>query len=339
VDQRHNAGAGHITMRRRELIILLAGAAAFWPGAAHAQQTGRVYRIAYLFLGAQPPEPQNMMPWPTLRVLGYVEGANLIVERRFADGRRERLGPFASELIALKPDLILAQGGQSAEAVSKATHEIPIIIIGAGDPVGTGLVESLARPGGDVTGVTEVSTELTPKRLQLLKEVVPAMARVAVLWNAADRAMNLRYREIEAVAKALNVEIRSVEVRDPEDFERAFATIRADGPDAMFMVADALTSLNRKRIIEFAAQSRLPTAYEYREFVNDGGLMSYGPNLRDLFSRAAYYMDKILKGAKPTELPMEQPTKFELVINMKTAKALGLTVPQSLLARADEVIE
>ena len=165
------------------------------------------------------------------------------------------------------------------------------------------------------------------------------MARLAVLWNAADRAMNLRYLEIENAAKTLNVEIRSVEVRDPEDFEPAFATIRADGPDAMFMVADALTGLNRKRIIDFAAQSRLPTAYEYREFVNDGGLMSYGPNLRDLFSRAAYYMDKILKGAKPAELPMEQPTKFELVINLKTANAFGIAVPQSLLARADEVIE
>jgi ABC-type uncharacterized transport system substrate-binding protein len=326
-------------VNRRDLIMLLASTAALWPGAVHAQQTGRIYRIGYLFLGAHPPDPLKMMPWPTLRELGYVEGTNLVVERRFADGRRERLGPFAPELIALNPDLILAQGGQSAEAVSKATHGIPIIIIGAGDPIGTGLVESLARPGGDVTGVTEVSTELTPKRLQLLKEVVPAIVRVAVLWNAADRAMNLRFRETETAAKALNIDIRSIEVRDPEDFEDAFARIRGDRPDAMFMVADALTGLNRKRIIDFAAQTRLPTAYEYREFVNDGGLMSYGPNLRDLFSRAAYYMDKILKGAKPAELPMEQPTKFELVINLKTAKALGITIPQSLLARADEVIE
>jgi putative ABC transport system substrate-binding protein len=339
MDQRQNAGRWTMTMGRRDLIALLGGAATVWPLAARAQQTGRIYRIGYLFLGASAPDPQQMMPWPALRELGYVEGANLVVERRFAAGRRERLGPFASELIALKPDLILAQGAQSAEAVSKATHDIPVVIIGAGDPVGTALVESLARPGGDVTGVTEVSTELTPKRLQLLKEVVPAIARVAVLWNAADRAMKLRYREIETAAKGMNLEIRSVEVRDPEDFDGAFSTIRADGPDAMFMVADALTGLNRKRIVEFAAQSRLPTAYEYREFVNDGGLMSYGPNLRDLFARAAYYMDKILKGAKTAELPMEQPTKFELVINLKTAKALGLTVPQSLLVRADEVIE
>jgi putative ABC transport system substrate-binding protein len=326
-------------MRRRELIILLGGAVGLRRGAARAQQTGRIYRIGYLFLGASAPDPQQMMPWPALRELGYVEDANLVVERRFAAGRRERLGPFASELIALKPDLILAQGAQSAEAMSKATHDIPVVIIGAGDPVGTALVESLARPGGNVTGVTEVSTELTPKRLQLLKEVVPAIARVAVLWNAADRAMNLRYREIETAAKGMNFEIRSVEVRDPEDFDGAFSTIRADGPDAMFMVADALTGLNRKRIVEFAAQNRLPTAYEYREFVNNGGLMSYGPNLRDLFARAAYYMDKILKGAKPADLPVEQPTTFELVINLKTAKALGLTVPQSILARADEVIE
>jgi putative ABC transport system substrate-binding protein len=325
-------------VNRRDLIAFVA-AATFWPGAARAQQTGRVYRIGYLFLGAKPPNPQDVMPWPTLRELGYVEGANLVVERRFADGRREQLAPFASELVALNPDLILAQGGQSAEAVNKATHDIPIIIIGAGDPVGTGLVESLPRPGGDVTGVTEVSTELTPKRLELLEEIVPTMARLSVLWNAADRAMNLRYQEIENAAKALKLDIRSVEVRDPKDFDDAFATIRAEGPDAMFMVADALTGLNRKRIIDFAAENRLPTAYEYRNFVDDGGLISYGPNLRDLFSRAAYYIDKILKGAKPAELPMEQPTKFELVINLKTAKALGIVVPQSLLARADEVIE
>lgn len=218
-----------------------------------------------------------MMPWPTLRELGYVEGINLVVERRFAEGRRERLAPFASELIALKPDLILAQGGQSAESVNKATRDIPIIIIGAGDPVGTGLVESLARPGGDVTGVTEVSTDLTPKRLQLLTEFVPAIARVAVLWNAADRAMNLRYREIETAAKALNLDIRSVEVRDPEDFKNAFAAIRDDRPNAMFMVADALTGLNRKRIIDFAEQTRLPTAYEYRNFVDDGVCHRSGP--------------------------------------------------------------
>ena len=325
-------------MRRRNLLSLLCGVVA-WPRVADAQQAGRTYRIGYLFLGAQPPEPQKMTPWPTLRELGYVEGTNLVVERRFAAGRRERLGAFASELIAFKPDLILTQGGQSAEAISKSTHDIPVVIIGAGDPIGTGLVEGLSRPGGNVTGVTEVSTELSAKRLQLLKEAVPAITRVAVLWNAADRAMKLRYREIETAANAMQIGIRSIEVREPEDFDAAFAAMRGDRPDAMFMVSDALTSLNRKRIIEFAVQTRLPAVYEYRELVDDGGLMSYGPNLRELFARAAYYIDKILKGAKPAELPMEQPTKFELIINLKTANSLGLAIPPALLARADEVIE
>jgi putative ABC transport system substrate-binding protein len=325
-------------MRRRNLLSLLCGVVA-WPRVADAQQAGRTYRIGYLFLGAQPPEPQKMTPWPTLRELGYVEGTNLVVERRFAAGRRERLGAFASELIAFKPDLILTQGGQSAEAISKSTHDIPVVIIGAGDPIGTGLVEGLSRPGGNVTGVTEVSTELSAKRLQLLKEAVPAITRVAVLWNAADRAMKLRYREIETAANAMQIGIRSIEVREPEDFDAAFAAMRGDRPDAMFMVSDALTGLNRKRIIEFAVQTRLPAVYEYREFVDDGGLMSYGPNLRELFARAAYYIDKILKGAKPAELPMEQPTKFELIINLKTANSLGLAIPPALLARADEVIE
>src|SRR5215831_10492976 len=325
-------------MRRRDLLALVGGVMT-WVHVADAQQAGRTYRIGYLFLGAQPPEPQKMTPWPTLRELGYVEGTNLAVERRFAAGRREKLGGFASELIALKPDLILTQGGQSAEAVSKATHDIPVVIIGAGDPIGTGLVEGLGRPGGNVTGVTEVSTELSAKRLQLLKEAAPAIASVAVLWNAADRAMNLRYREVETAAKGMQIGIRSIEVREPEDFDAAFAAISGDRPDAMFVVSDALTGLNRKGIIEFAVQTQLPAVYEYRELVDDGVLMSYGPNLRELFARSAYYIDKILKGAKPAELPMEQPTKFELIINIKTAKALGLTVPSALLARADEVIE
>ena len=287
-------------MRRRNVLRLLCGVLA-WPHLAGAQQSAKIYRIGYLFLGAQPPDPKKMTPWPTLRDLGYVEGTNLVVERRFAAGRRERLGAFASELIALKPDLILTQGGQSAEAISTATHDIPVVIIGAGDPIGTGLVEGLSRPGGNVTGVTEISTELSAKRLQLLKETVPAIGRVAVLWNAADRAMNLRYREIETVAKAMQIGIRSIEIRDPEDFDSAFTAMRGDRPDAMFMVSDALTRLNRKRIIEFATQTQLPAVYEYRELVDDGGLMSYGPNLRELFARAAYYIDKILKGAKPAE--------------------------------------
>jgi putative ABC transport system substrate-binding protein len=331
-------------MDRRKFLGTLAGGLIAAPLAAEAQQagkqqSGKMYRIAYLFLGAQPSDPQKQQPWPTLRELGYVEGGNLVVERRFAAGRRERLAPFASELVAWKPDVILAQGGQSAEAASRATHVIPAVIMGAGDPVGTGLVKSLARPGGNITGVSEVSTELTPKRLELLREAVPTASRVAVLWNAADPAMNLRYREIETAAKTMHIEIRPLGVREPEDFDDAFAAMRRDRPDAMFMVTDALIGLNRKRVVEFAAANRLPAIYEVRDPVGDGGLMSYGPNIPNLFARTAYYIDKILKGAKPGDLPMEQPTKFELVINLKTAKALGLTIPPSLLQRADEVVQ
>jgi len=326
-------------MRRRRFITVLSGAALAWPVCVGAQQARKTYRIGYCFLGPQPPDPRQALPWPTLRELGYVEGGNLVVERRFAAGRRERLAGFAAELIAMKPNVILAQGGQSAEAVTTATSDIPVVVMGAGDPVGTGLVKSLARPGGNVTGVTEISTELSAKRLQLLKEAVPALARVAVLWNAADRAMTLRYREIAAVAETMHVEIRPLGVREPEDFDDAFEAMRRDRPDAMFMITDALTGLNRKRIVEFVAQIRLPAVYEVRDPVADGGLMSYGPNLRDLFARSAYFIDRILKGAKPGDLPMEQPTKFELVINLRTAKALGLDMPPLLLARADEVIE
>ncbi|WP_189043062.1 ABC transporter substrate-binding protein [Aliidongia dinghuensis] len=326
-------------MRRRELIALLGGAALIWPLGVRAQRAGRVFRIGYFYLGPPPPDPHEAPPWPTLRKLGYVEGTNLVVERRFAAGRRDMLATIASEFVASRPDVILAQGYQAAEAASKATHDIPIVVLGGGDPIGTGLVKSLARPGANITGVTEASTELSAKRLELLKEAIPAVSRVAVLWNAADRAMTLRFDEIEAAAKTLQVAIQPLGVREPEDFDDAFAAMRRDRPDAMFMITDALTNLNRKRIVEFAAEIRLPAVYEFREPVFDGGLMSYGPNMHDLQGRVAYYIDKILKGAKPGDLPMEQPTKFELVVNLKTAKALGLTIPPSILARADEVIE
>ena len=300
---------------------------------------GKTYRVGYLFLGAQPLDPRKSQPWPTLRELGYAEGTNLVVERRFATGRRDKLAVFASELVALKPDLILAQGAQSAEAASNATHEIPVVVMGAGDPVGTGLVQSLAHPGGNVTGVAELTTVLSAKRLQLLNEAVPGVSQVAVLWNAADPAMVLRYREIEDAAKTMHIEIRPLAVREPEDFDDAFAAMRRDRQGAIFMITDALTGLNRKRIVQFAAENRLPAIYEVRDPVDDGGLMSYGPILPDLFARTAHFIAKILAGAKPGDLPMEQPTTFELVVNLKTAKLLNIELPPILLARADEVIE
>jgi putative ABC transport system substrate-binding protein len=313
-------------------------AAALGPMMAQSQEKRTRYRIGYLFLGTRPADPQETPPWPTLRTMGYVEGTNLEVERRFAAFQRERLAAFAAELAALQPDLILARGGQAAEAVSRVTS-IPTVVMGAGDPVGTGLVKSLARPGGNITGVTEVATELSAKRLQLLLEAIPAAKRVAVMWNSADRGMTLRYREIENAARMLQIEIQPVQVREPEDFDDAFAAMRRDRPDALLMITDALLGLNRKRVVEFTAHTRLPAMYEGREPVDDGGLMSYGPSLRDLFGRTAYFIDKILKGANPGELPIEQPTRFQLVINLKTAKELGLTLPQSIFARADEVIE
>jgi putative tryptophan/tyrosine transport system substrate-binding protein len=326
-------------MRRRTFLTALGGAVFAWPLGGRAQPAGKTYRAGYLFLGAQPPDSRKSPPWPTLRELGYVEGTNLIVERRFAAGRRDRLAAFASELVALKPDVILAQGAQSAEAASSATREIPIVVMGVGDPVGIGLAKSLAHPGGNVTGVAELSTVLSPKRLELLSEAIPGVSQVAMLWNAADPAMALRYREIESAAKTMHIEIRPLAVREPEDFDDAFAAMRRDRPGAMFMITDALTNLNRKRIVQFAAENRLPAIYESRDPVDDGGLMSYGPILPDIFARTAYFIDKILKGAKPGDLPMEQPTNFELVVNLKTAKLLNLELPPILLARADAVIK
>jgi putative tryptophan/tyrosine transport system substrate-binding protein len=325
-------------MNRRGFLGI-ALAAALGPMMAHSQEKRTRYRIGYLFLGTRPAEPQETPPWPTLRNMGYVEGTNLEVERRFAAFQRERLAAFAAELAALQPDLILARGGQAAEAVSRVTSEIPTVVMGAGDPVGTGLVKSLARPGGNITGVTEVATELSAKRLQLLREAIPAAKRVAVMWNSADRGMTLRYQEIENAARILQVEVQPVQVREPEDFDDAFAAMHRDRPDALLMITDALLGLNRKKVVEFTAQTRLPAVYEGREPVDDGGLMSYGPSLRDLFGRTAYFIDKILKGANPGDLPIEQPTRFELVVNLKTARRLGLSLPPVLLARADVVIE
>src|SRR5215469_16161270 len=274
-------------MKRGDVIALISCSAIGWPFRAEAEPAGKTYRIGYLFLGALAPDPQKPQPWPTLRELGYVEGRNLAVERRCASGRRDRLPAFASEIVAWKPDVILAQGGQAAEIASRATQDTPTVIMGAGDPVGTGLVKSLARPGGNVTGLSEISTELAPKRLELLKEAAPTASSVAVLWNAADPAMKLRYREIEAAAKAMRIVIRPFGVREPEDFDEAFAAIGRDRPDAMVLITDALMGLNGKRVVTFATENRLPTIYEVRDPVDDGGLMSYGPNLSNFFARAA----------------------------------------------------
>jgi putative ABC transport system substrate-binding protein len=274
-----------------------------------------------------------------LRELGWIEGQNITIERRYAENRLERLPELASELVRLNVELIVALGTLGPLAAKRATSTIPIVMTAAGDPLASGLVASLGRPGGNVTGLSLMVPDIAGKRLELLKEILPQLNRVAVLWNAANPYPAIVFKETQAVGRGLGIEVQSLEVRSPDDFDGAFEDARRHHPDALIEVEDPLTNSLYKRIIEFAAAERLPSLHGNGQEVEAGGLISYGANIPDLFRRAAGYVDKILKGAKPADLPVEQPTKFELVINLKTAKALGLTVPPTLLARADEVIE
>jgi putative ABC transport system substrate-binding protein len=310
------------------------------PLTAEGQQVGKSYHIGFLAGGARPAdaEPPKALR-DALQELGYVEGKTVRYTGRWAEAKLERLPKFAAELVQLKVDLIVTIGGPASEAAARATATIPIVTAGAGDVVGTGLVASLARPGGNLTGITDQAIELSAKRLEMLKEAVPKAVRVAVLWNADDLAMTLRYREIDRAAHTLGVTIQPLGVREPNDFDAAFSAMVRDRPDALFLVTDSLTILNRRRVLEFAAAYRIPAMYEFSFLVRDGGLMSYGPDLDDSFRRAAFYVDRIFRGAKPGELPVEQPIRFYLVVNLKTARALGLTIPQSILIRADEVIQ
>jgi len=306
---------------------------------ADAQQAGKTYRIGYLAAGARSTDgapPASLRQ--ALQELGYGEGKNVIYEGRWAEARREELPALAAELVGLKVDLIITFGSPAAAAAKQASSTIPIVMALSGDPEGVGLVASLARPGGNVTGVTDNATALSAKRLELLKEAVPTASRIAVLWNAKDQAMTLRYREIDRAARVLGVSVQPLGVREPDDFDHAFAAMDRERPDALFMVTDSLTNLNRKRVLDFAEMRHIPAMYEYAPLVRDGGLISYGPSFDDMFRRAAVYVDKILKGTKPSELPVEQPTRYYLVVNLKTAKALGIKIPQALLLRADEVI-
>jgi len=273
-----------------------------------------------------------------LRDLGYVEGKSIAFEERSSQGRNERLSDLASELVRLKVNVIVTLGTPETLAVKQATATIPIVIAGAGDPVRSGLVSSLAHPGGNVTGLTVLGPGLTAKRLELLKEAVPNMSRVAFLWNPANPDQKSSFNEVQAGARALGVTLQSVEARSREELEQALATMKQSRPSALLMTADGVHQRYISRIVAFASEARLPAMYQLREAVDRGGLMAYGASLPDLGRLAASYVDKILKGAKPADLPVEQPTKFELVINLKTAKALGLTIPHSLLVRADEII-
>jgi putative ABC transport system substrate-binding protein len=326
-------------MRRRDFITLLGGAAVSWPIAARAQQPGRKIRRLGLLQPGLPDSSFGKAMRDRLRALGYIEGRDIILETRWAEGKVERLKELAAELASLKLDAIIAFTTPAAIAAREATTTIPIVFLYVGDPVGAGVVPSLARPGGNVTGISLLATELSSKRLEILLEIAPNTSRVAMLWNDSNPGMVLRARESQNVAPKLGVIIESIGVHDLVNFDSAFASIKNGRIDALLTLVDPFTSQHRNRIVEFAAQRRLPAIYEAREFVESGGLISYGPNLVAIEQRAAEYVDKIFRGTKAADLPVEQPAKFEMLINLKTATALGLTVPPQLLTRADEVIE
>jgi putative ABC transport system substrate-binding protein len=326
-------------MHRRTFIGLVASGLLACSGAG-AQQTGKLWRIGFLAGGVRPPD--GLPPAPLrekLHALGYAEGKDIVYECRWGEARNERLRDLAGELSSKKVDLIVAFGGPAADAAKKATSIIPIIALSAGDVVETGLVASLAHPGGNVTGINDPAAVLSAKRLEILKELVPAAKRVAVLWNAANYAMTLRYREVEKAAQLLGMRIEPLGVREPDDFDDALAAMTRARPDALLMLTDALTTLNRQRVLDYVNARQIPAMYEFAYVVQAGGLISYGSDLGETFSIAADYVAKVLKGAKPGDLPIEQPNRYYLVINLKTAKNLGLGISQSLLLRADEVIQ
>jgi ABC-type uncharacterized transport system substrate-binding protein len=307
---------------------------------SEAQRPDNVPRIGYLVLSplADPPSAERQAFLEGLRELGYVVGRTIIIEYRSAAWNRELLPDLAAELVDGKVDIIVAVPG-TIDAARQATKTIPIVIPGGADPVALGLATSLARPGGNITGTTFALPEMAGKRLALLKEAFPRVSRVAVLRDPAVEGVQLDWRETQAAARAMGLALQSLEVRDPKDFPSAFSALTRQRPDALFTFVSVLTSAYRPIIVEFATKQRLPTMFGQRADVEAGGLMSYSPSAADLFRRTAYYIDRILKGTKPADLPVERPTKFELVINLKTAKALGVTIPPSLLVRADHVVE
>jgi putative ABC transport system substrate-binding protein len=317
----------------------------FWVGAllfalcfpVEAQQAKKIPRIGFLHQGSLT-DPQVEAFRQGLRDLGYVEGKNITVEHRSAEGRPESYRDLATELVRLKVDIIVVGGGAQL-AAKNATATIPIVMASSSDPVGTGFVASLARPGGNITGLTNISSELAGKRLELLKETVPGLSRVAIVAYSDDPAYTLQIRDAEDAAQGLKVQVQILKVREPNDFESAFAAAKKGRAGAISILQQPLFTVHRKTVVDLAKKSRLPAMYGNRQIVEDGGLMSYEANLSDLYRRAATFVDKILKGAKPEDLPVEQPTKFELVINLKTAKQIGVTIPPSVLYRADKVIK
>ena len=329
-------------MRLIGLAVILAVSLNLAPLASKAQQTAKIAQLGYLGTDRAAMPHLHEAFRQGLRDLGYVEGRNLVIESRYAEGKFERLPALAAELVARKVDVIVVSSTPAALAAKQATRTLPIVFAASGDPVASGLVTSLARPGGNVTGLAVLTPELVGKCLELLKQAVPGASHVAVLWHPGGHVEQTEKNILtgaEVAGRALGVRLQFVEARGPADFDRAFSELTRARVGALTVLPSPMLNNERRRLVDLAAKNRLPAVYPLRVFVDVGGLMSYGPDLADLFRRAATYVDKILKGAKPADLPVEQPTKFELVINLKTAKALGLTIPQSVLARADHVVE
>ena len=325
-------------MRRREFITFLGGAVAAWPLAVRAQD--RVPRVGFMGNSTAALEANLIGPFRNrLRELGYEESRTIAIEYRWAEGHYDRFPALVAELLAARVDVIVTAGTPASLAVKQMTSSVPLVMIAVGDPVGTELVTSLARPGGNLTGLSSIAPDLEGKRLELLREVVPGLRRVGLFINPLNPFHPVSMLQARAAAQALDIRLEAYEVRASEDLDRAFAAMLKERPDALLILADRVFLHNRGRIVTFATEHRLPSVNAYREVVEAGGLMSYGPSYEEMHRRAADYVDKIIKGAKPGDLPIEQPSKFTLIISLKAAKALGLEVPPTLLARADEVIE
>jgi len=329
-----------LLISRRAFVASVTGGLLSAPLAAGAQPAGKVHRIGFLGNSTAALEANLVQPFRDgLRELGYVEGRDVAIEYRWAEGQYERFPALIAELIALKVEVLVTAGTPAALAVKRATTTIPLVMVAVGEPVGTGLVKSLARPGGNLTGLVSIAPDLEGKRLELLTEIVPKLSSVAFLSNPANPFHATSEKQARTAARSLHLKVEFFPVRAESEFERAFLAMGGQRPGALVMLADRLFLHHRARIVEFAAQNRLPAVYAYTELVEAGGLMSFGPSYPGMHRRAAYFVDRILKGDKPADLPMEQPSKFELLINLKTARALGLVIPQPVLLRADHLIQ